>query len=397
MPRSGSVWTTGARVLAAALVLGWAAGAGAADTSPVKIGWLSSLTGPLSSAAIAENQGVQFAVDEINKAGGIDGRKVELLTRDTAGDPTKAVNLAQQLLFSDKVHFVIGPVNSGESLATVPVVSKAGIPNLVIGVVDELIDAKKFPRAFRAINTNEQWISVANEYLVNSLKRTKIAMLSDTTGYGTASGKRAEALLTEKGIKPLYTAYIDPNKTDLADEMGKARASGADVVVVWSAATGLLARILNTRGELQWNVPVVGHPALMALPIKALLNRPENWENVYSLGYASTTYGRDGKLPEPTAKLMEAIRPALGGKIDFTFWWVALGYDTVKIVEYTVKKAGGTDPAALQKVLEGTGSLKGVFAEYSWSPTQHNGFPDKNVVINLANTFKDGSFDLAPQ
>ena len=85
----------------------------------VKVGWLSSLTGPLSSAAIAENQGVQFAVDEINAAGGIKGRKLELLTRDTAGDPTKAVNFAQQLVFSDKVQFIIGPVNSGESLATV--------------------------------------------------------------------------------------------------------------------------------------------------------------------------------------------------------------------------------------------------------------------------------------
>ena len=74
----------------------------------IKVGWLSSLTGPLSSAAIAENQGVQLAVDEINAAGGINGRKIELLTRDTAGDPTKAVNFAQQLAFQEKVHFVIG-------------------------------------------------------------------------------------------------------------------------------------------------------------------------------------------------------------------------------------------------------------------------------------------------
>ncbi|HAI86143.1 MAG TPA: ABC transporter substrate-binding protein, partial [Firmicutes bacterium] len=83
-----------------------------AQKPPVKIAWLSSLTGPLSSAAIAENQGVQFAVEEINKAGGIDGRRIELLTRDTAGDPTKAVNFANQLVHSEKVEFVIGPVNS---------------------------------------------------------------------------------------------------------------------------------------------------------------------------------------------------------------------------------------------------------------------------------------------
>src|SRR3954469_25958408 len=103
---------TGLMAVAAVLALP----GGAAAQEPIKIGWLSSLTGPLSSAAIAENKGVEFAVDEINKKGGILGRKVELLTRDTAGEPTKAVNLAQQLAFSDKVHFIIGPVNSGESL-----------------------------------------------------------------------------------------------------------------------------------------------------------------------------------------------------------------------------------------------------------------------------------------
>jgi branched-chain amino acid transport system substrate-binding protein len=118
----------------------------AADT--IKIGWLSSLTGALSSAAIAENQGVQLAVDEINKSGGILGRQIELLTRDTAGDPTKAVNFAQQLAFSDKVHFVIGPVNSGEGLAAVPILARAGVPNLVIGAIDELIDPVKYPELF---------------------------------------------------------------------------------------------------------------------------------------------------------------------------------------------------------------------------------------------------------
>ena len=87
--------------LALAASLAMAGGGTLAQT--VKIGWLSSLTGPLSSAAIAENQGVQLAVEEINKAGGILGKQIELLTRDTAGDPTKAVNFAQQLAFSDKV------------------------------------------------------------------------------------------------------------------------------------------------------------------------------------------------------------------------------------------------------------------------------------------------------
>lgn len=379
-----------------ALAVGLFAGTAGADTTPVKIGWLSSLTGPLSSAAVAENQGVKFAVDEINKAGGIDGRKIELITRDTAGDPTKAVNFAQQLVLSEKVDFVIGPVNSGESLATVPILARAGVPNIIIGTVDELTDPQKYPRAFRAIATNEQWIGSANDYAIKTLKRSKVAIIGDTTGYGTSSAKKAEALLADAGIKPVYSVLIDANKTDLTDEMTKARAAGADVVMPWSAATGLLARVLNARGNMQWDVPVVGHPAIMGLPIKDLLNKPEYWEQTYAAGYSSTTYGADGKLPGPTTVLMDKMRPEFGGTINFTFWWVTLGYDTVKIIEHAVKTAGSTDKAAVQKALENTQNLKGTYADYSWGPKQRNGFPDSGIVINKANTFKDGSFEAAP-
>jgi branched-chain amino acid transport system substrate-binding protein len=381
-----------------AAVLAIAAAAGAVAAQPIKVGWLSSLTGPLSSAAIAENQGVQLAVEEINKAGGINGRPIELLTRDTAGDPTKAVNFAQQLAFSDKVHFIIGPVNSGEGLATTPIIARAGIPNLVIGAVDELIDPVKYPRAFRVINTNRQWISTANDYALKVLKKHKVAIIGDTSGYGTSSAKTAAEMLEAAGVKPVYTALIDANKTDLTDELNKARAAGADIVMPWSAATGLLGRLLNARGEIGWKVPVVGHPALMAAQIRKLLNKPEYWEDTYASGYQSTTFGADGKLPANTQALLDKMRPRLGGgDIDVLFWWVAMGYDTVKLIEYSIKQAGGTDPAAIQKVLENTRAFKGTYATYTWTDKNRNGFPDSNMAVNVANTFKDGSFKLAPR
>ncbi len=389
LTKFGKRLVLGAAMLAATSVT-WA--------QPIKVGWLSSLTGPLSSAALAENQGVQLAVEEINKAGGILGRPIELLTRDTAGDPTKAVNFAQQLAFSDKVQFVIGPVNSGEGLAATPIIARAGVPNLVIGAIDELIDPVKYPRAFRVINTNRQWISTANDYALKVLKKTKVAVIADTSGYGTASAKTAIDLLEKAGVKPVYSVLIDPNKTDLSDEMAKARAAGADIVMPWSAATGLLGRLLNARGEMGWNVPVVGHPSLMAAQIRKLLNKPEYWEGAYAAGYQSTTYGADGKLPERTQVLVDKVRQKLGGgEIDVLFWWVAMGYDTVKIIEHAIKTAGSTDPAAIQKVLENTREFKGVYATYSWSATERNGFPDSNMAVNPANTFKDGSFKLAPR
>ncbi len=371
-------------------------GNGAAAADAFRIGWLSSLTGPLSSAAIAENQGVQLAVEEINAAGGILGRKIELLTRDTAGDPTKAVNFAQQLAQSDKVDFVIGPVNSGEGLAATPILAKAGVPNLVIGAVDQLTDPKKYPRAFRVINTNFQWIDTANRYALETLKRRKVAVIGDTTGYGTSSAKTAEELLVKAGVTPVYKTLLDPNKTDLADEMQKARAAGADVLMPWSAATGLLGRLLNARGDMGWDVPVVGHPAIMAAQIKALLNKPEYWENAYAAGYASTTYDDAGKLPPRTQALLDKVRKSTGSdEVNVLFWWIAMGYDTVKIIEHAVTKAGSTDPAAIQKALENTTRFEGVYAVYGWGPDKRNGFPDDNMAMNSASTFKNGSFKAA--
>jgi branched-chain amino acid transport system substrate-binding protein len=363
---------------------------------PVRIGWIPSLTGPLATAAIGFDHGVRFAVEELNAKGGIGGRPIELIVRDTGSDPTRAVNFAQQLLFSEKIHFMLGPVNSGESLATIPVVSRAGIPNMVTGAVEELIDPVKYPLAFRLANTTTQWITVGNDYVVNTMKLKKIAIAGDTTGYGTSSVKRATDLLKPMNVQIVSTFLVDPNKTDLSDEMNKARAAGAEVIMPWTAASGLAARLINTRGDMGWAVPIIGHPVVGAPSIKPLLNKPEYWENTFATGYRSTSFGKDGKLPPRTQALIDAIRPKLGGKdIDFNFWWIALGYDCVKVVDYAVQKANSIDPAAIKKVLESTSDLPMVFANYTWTPSDHNGVPDKSVVVNVANTFRDGCYLIA--
>src|SRR6476619_8516979 len=88
-----------------------------AQKNPILIGYLPALTGPSSSTGVGINRGIQLAVQEINKAGGIDGRQIELITRDTQSDPTKAVNATAELTRAAKVSVVFGPLNSGESLA----------------------------------------------------------------------------------------------------------------------------------------------------------------------------------------------------------------------------------------------------------------------------------------
>src|SRR5690349_5217220 len=96
-----------------------------AQTEPIRIGYLPALTGPSSSTGIGINRGTELAVKEINAAGGVNGRQIELIVRDTQSEPTKAVNGAAELTHSEKVSVVFGPLNSGESLAGVPLLAKA--------------------------------------------------------------------------------------------------------------------------------------------------------------------------------------------------------------------------------------------------------------------------------
>jgi len=140
-----------------------------AAKEPIMIGYLPALTGPSSSTGIGINRGIQLAVQEINAAGGIDGRQIELIVRDTQSDPMKAVNGAAELAHREKVSVVFGPVNSGESLAVVPLLARTNMPQLHPCWVDSLTDPKKYPMCFRNAPTNQQIGAAANRYVVDVL------------------------------------------------------------------------------------------------------------------------------------------------------------------------------------------------------------------------------------
>src|ERR1700731_455854 len=140
-----------------------------AAKDPILIGYLPALTGPSSSTGIGINRGTVLAVEEINKAGGIDGRHIELIVRDTQSDPTKAVNAATELTRRHKVHVIWGPLNSGEALAATPLIARDGVPQMHPCWVDALTDVKKYPLAFRNAPTNQQIGGAANHYVVDIL------------------------------------------------------------------------------------------------------------------------------------------------------------------------------------------------------------------------------------
>src|SRR5579872_3942375 len=244
-----------------------------AAKDPIQVGYLPALTGPSSSTGIGINRGIELAVKQINDGGGIDGRQIELITRDTQSDPTKAVNGAAELTRGQKVSVVFGPVNSGESLAVVPLLARANTPQIHPCWVDTLTDPQKYPMCFRNAPTNQQIGGAANRYVTEVLKKKKVAVVSDTTGYGTASVNAYVPMLKERGAEVVYQGNVDAANPDLTPEILRMRNAGAEAIMPWSVNPGFLSRIINTRGQMAWDVPIIGQTTLGSGQTSALLEK----------------------------------------------------------------------------------------------------------------------------
>jgi branched-chain amino acid transport system substrate-binding protein len=367
-----------------------------AQSEPIKIGFLAAMTGPSSAPTIGFNRGVIFAVDAINAAGGVKGRKMEVITRDTQGDPTKAVNATQELISQAKVHGIWGPLNSGEALATTPIMARAKMPNIHPCVVETLIDTTKFPNAFRMAPSNSQWDDAVRNYCLNILKVKKIAVIGDTTGYGVTAVGASVAAFKKDGAEVVYQANIDATQPDMTPDMLRAKNAGAEVIVVWSVTTGMEARMFNTRAAMNWDVAFVGHPSLASGEIAGLVEKPDNWKKVYAVGYKSVSYDAAGKLPAKTQDLVDRLLKANVVLNDTLLWWIAGGIDAIELFAKGVETSGSTEGPGLIAYLNTLTKYPGYFGDYTFTPTQHNGYPTDEIVMSEASTAKNGTFALAP-
>jgi branched-chain amino acid transport system substrate-binding protein len=365
-----------------------------AAKEPLLIGYLPALTGPSSSTGIGINRGIQLAVEEINAAGGVDGRQLELIVRDTQSDPTKAVNGAAELTHS-KVSLVIGPLNSGESLAVVPLLARANTLQVHPCWVDSLTDPKKYPMCFRNAPTNQQIGAAANRYVLEVLKHKKVAVISDTTGYGTASVNAYVPMLKAKGADVVYQGNVDAANPDLKPELLRMQAAGAEAIMPWSVNAGFLSRIINTRGQMAWDVPIVGQTTLGSGQTKALLEKPEYWAKVFPNNFRPVCFTGDGKLPERTTAFVDRLKSAKIEMSDTLLWWIGVGYDTPRMVAEAMK-AVGTEQEKVVDYLNKLKQFAGVYGDISFTPDRHDGYPDEQVVMVEANSLKDGAFKLAP-
>ena len=367
----------------------------AAAAEPIRFGWLTALTGANSAPGIGFNRGVVYAANKINAAGGVNGRMIDVITRDTQGDPAKAVNATVELASNVKVHAVFGPINSGESLATTPIFARSKVPSLCICVVDSLIDPVKYPNAFRLACNISQWDDANRRYCLDILKAKKIAVLGDNTGYGTTAVGVSVANFRKAGAEVVYDALIDADAQDVSPNMLRARSAGAEVVTVWSNSTGLDARMMNARGRIGWDVALSGHPSMGSGDVARLLEKPSYWEKVYVPGYRSCSFDANGKLPARTQAFVDEVK----GKVelaDISLWWVVVGVDAVNLVAEAIAKTGSNDSDAIIGYWNHLTKWPGLFGDFTFTPEEHNGYPTDEVVMSVANSARDGALNFAP-
>ena len=381
---------------AAAAIASTVAKPAIAAKEPILIGYLPALTGPSSSTGIGINRGVQLAVQEINAAGGIDGPQIGLIVRDTQSEPTKAVNGAAELIHAHKVGVVLG---SGQfrRVARGRAAAGAGEHAAHPSVLGRQPDRTR--RNIRCASATRPPTSrsarAANRYVVDVLKHKKVAVISDTTGYGTASVNAYVPMLKAKNAEIVYQGNIDAANPDLTAEILRMRSAGAEAIMPWSVNPGFLSRIINTRGQMQWDVPIVGQTTLGSGQTQALLEKPEYWAKVYPNNFRPVCYDANGKLTDRTAAFLDRLKSVKIELGDTLLWWVAVGYDSPNMIAQAVKNAGANRNRS--SAISTSSMAIPVSSAISRSrPDRHDGYPDEGVVMVEANSLKNGAFKLAP-
>jgi branched-chain amino acid transport system substrate-binding protein len=358
--------------MAMALFVAACGTAGAAE--PLKIGLVESLTGPFSVSGTATAFAVQAEVDKINSAGGLLGRPIKVVLRDSASDPSKALSATNGLLFNDNVDVMMGPGSSGEAFPIMDIVANAKKMFITPTQADPLIDPAKRPYTYRGMPTIGSVAARTVAFTSDTVKGSKIAIFADSTGYGTVIADALKTEYAKAGVKLLSVTLINTNQADVTPELNKAKNAGADLIEVWTSATGLMARILNARGELGWNVPVVGHSNLVGKEVRNLVDNPGYLKDVYGITYSATIYDDAGKLPPLAQQFVDLAGPRLEQYSNAPLFVPLTGAAIVQIYAAGVTKANSFDADKVAAALNTMGPIPTSFGTFTYSPTDHTGF-----------------------
>ena len=371
-------------VVIAGMVALFAAPVPAADT--IKVGAILAVTGPASFLGAPEAKTLEMLVEEANAKGGINGKKVELIIKDTGADPQKAVSFAKQLIDEEKVFAIIGPSTSGETMQ-IKNIAEEGKTILLSCAAAEVIVNPIARYVFKVAPSDR----FAVEMIFHQMKKmgiTRIGLLSSNTGFGKAGKEQVEKLAPEHGIQILVSEVYDKSATDLTAEVTKLKAAHVQAVLNWSIEPAQAIVIKNVR-QIGLAVPVFqSHGFANIQYAKAAGAAAEG-----VLFPASRLIVADVlESKHPQKSVVMGYKKAYEGKFkEDVSTFGGHGYDALMILVRALKEKGA-DREKVRSAIESMKGFIGTAGTFTFSSTDHNGL-DINAFAML--TVKNGKFAFA--
>jgi len=244
---------------------------GQSASEPFRFGLIKALTGRVASAYAPFYVGPRIAVDEINAAGGILGRKVEIIDADDEGVPSKDPSLVKSLQES-KIDILLGPMGTGNSLSALSVATPDRLISAMGSWGSDVSDPKKYPYHFSFVYNDRVASAMTVDFVSKRLAGKKVAIIQDSFPYSAAVTKSVSSGFADKGL-PISGVEVFPNNTpDVKSNMRTLQRTGADVLVLAITLPTNVALVFNALRAIGWYPTMLGYSALMSDPKSAVDN-----------------------------------------------------------------------------------------------------------------------------
>jgi len=333
-----------AQILAAAVFMAIAAPANAQET--IKIGVTQPLTGAFAASGNYVTQGARIAEEEINKAGGVLGKKLQLVVEDNKSNPTEAVSTAEKLITKDKVPVMLGAWSSTLTLAVMPKLEEHGVPMLVETSSSGKITTSGNPFIFRISPTSEMEAR-AFEPLVKQLGIKKADFLATNNDFGLGASQEFTKMLKAAGVTIGATELMDPKAVDFSAQLAKIKASGGDTVFV-TTAVEQITLILRQAKEQQLKARIITTGGSNS-PDQLIQQAGSAADDSYHLVFFTPWFPEAVKNPALAVSFVKewnARGHQVGGLTEGFRGW-----DGITTIVEAIKAAGKAEPAAIQKAL----------------------------------------------
>ncbi|MGD8980225.1 MAG: ABC transporter substrate-binding protein [Desulfobacterales bacterium] len=223
-----------------------------------KVGAVFSATGRTSFLGDPEKKTAEMIAEQINKAGGINGHKLELIVYDTEGDATKCNLAVKKLITQDKVCAVIGPSLSGTSLAVVPLAEKYKTPLVSCAASYKIVHNDKTGKPYKWVFKTPQTDTMAVEAIYTRLQKSginKIAIVSVTSGFGASGRGELIRLAPEYKMNIVADEKYGPKDTDMTAQLTKIKGTSPQAIVNWSVGPTQVTVLRNYRDLGMTGIP----------------------------------------------------------------------------------------------------------------------------------------------